>query len=68
MLILLIQNQGKVLTHRFIQREIWGTPTTDDYQSLRVFMSNIRRKIEKNNSNLKYIKTEIGVGYRLIEE
>ena len=68
MLLLLIQNQGKVLTHRFIQHEIWGTPTTDEYQSLRVFMSNIRRKIEKDTSNPRYIKTEVGVGYRLVEE
>lgn len=68
MLVLLIQNQGKVLTHRFIQQEIWGSPTTDDYQSLRVFMSNIRRKIEEDTSNPKFIKTEVGVGYRLVEE
>lgn len=63
MLVLLIQNQGKVLTHRFIQQEIWGSPTTDDYQSLRVFMSNIRRKIETDTSEPKFIKTEVGVGY-----
>ena len=68
MLVLLIQNQGKVLTHRFIQQEIWGSPTTDDYQSLRVFMSNIRRKIETDTSEPKIIKTEVGVGYRLVEE
>lgn len=68
MLVLLIQNQGKVLTHRFIQQEIWGSPTTDDYQSLRVFMSNIRRKIETDTSEPKFIKTEVGVGYRLVEE
>lgn len=61
MLVLLIQNQGKVLTHRFIQQEIWGSPTTDDYQSLRVFMSNIRRKIETDTSEPKFIKTEVGV-------
>lgn len=68
MLVLLIQNQGKVLTHRFIQQEIWGSPTTDDYQSLRVFMSNIRRKIEEDTSEPRFIKTEVGVGYRLVEE
>lgn len=68
MLVLLIQNQGKVLTHRFIQQEIWGSPTTDDYQSLRVFMSNIRRKIELDTSEPRFIKTEVGVGYRLVEE
>lgn len=68
MLVLLIQNQGKVLTHRFIQQEIWGSPTTDDYQSLRVFMSNIRRKIEEDTSEPRFIKTEVGVGYRLVED
>ena len=45
MLVLLITNRGKVLTHHFIQENVWGYETTDDYQSLRVFMANIRRKI-----------------------
>ena len=42
---LLVENSGKVLTHRNIQKEVWGTATTDDYQTLRVFMANIRRKM-----------------------
>ena len=58
---------GKVLTYDFIIREIWGPNTTGDNQILRVNMANIRRKIEKNPAEPKYIFTEVGVGYRMIE-
>ena len=68
MLVLLISNRGKVLTHHFIQENVWGYETTDDYQSLRVFMANIRRKIEIDTSNPRFIMTEVGVGYRFAEE
>lgn len=68
MLVLLISNRGKVLTHHFIQENVWGYETTDDYQSLRVFMANIRRKIEIDSSNPRFIMTEVGVGYRFAEE
>ena len=64
---LLISNKGKVLTHRFIQQEIWGYESEDEYQSLRVYMSALRRKIEKDTSNPEYIFTEVGVGYRFVE-
>ena len=67
LLILLIKNSGKVLTHRFINKEIWGYTDTGDSQSLRVFMANIRRKIEKDTSNPQFIITEVGVGYRFVE-
>ena len=66
MLVLLITNRGKVLTHHFIQENVWGYETTDDYQSLRVFMANIRRKIEIDSSSPHFIITE-GVGYRFVE-
>ena len=68
MLILLLENQGKVLTHQFIQKKVWGYETMDDYQTLRVFMASIRRKLETDNSYVQYIQTEIGVGYRFIDE
>ncbi|HNX15638.1 MAG TPA: response regulator transcription factor [Oscillospiraceae bacterium] len=68
MLVLLITNRGKVMTHRVIQQEVWGYPTTDDYQSLRVFMANIRRKLEHDPSKPRYITTEVGVGYRFSDE
>lgn len=68
LLVLLAEHSGKVLTHQFIQKKVWGYETNDEYQSLRVFMANIRRKIEPNSSHPLYILTEIGIGYRLAEE
>ena len=65
--VLLSQNAGKVLTHDFIIREIWG-PYANESHTLRVNMANIRRKVEKNPGEPKYILTEIGVGYRMVEE
>lgn len=65
---LLVNNAGKVLTHRYIIEKIWGYANTEDSQSLRVFMANIRRKIEKDSSQPHYIITEVGVGYRFTEE
>lgn len=67
MLTLLVNNSGKVLTHHYIQQEVWGYDTTDDYQSLRVFMANIRRKIEEDSTKPRFILTEVGVGYRFVE-
>lgn len=66
-LVLLIENAGKVLTHKFIQNEIWGYSEYGEQQSLRVFVANIRRKIEKDTSDPEYIITEVGVGYRFVE-
>ncbi|MDD3085095.1 MAG: response regulator transcription factor [Candidatus ainarchaeum sp.] len=67
LLVLLLENQGKVLTHKFLQKKVWGYETSDDYQTLRVFMASIRRKLELDISTIQYIQTEIGVGYRFIE-
>lgn len=59
---------GKVLTYDFIIRNLWGPSAEGDNKILRVNMANIRRKIEKNPGEPKYIFTEIGVGYRMIDE
>lgn len=67
-LVLLAQNQGKVLSHRFIAEKIWGGMMPNDTQSLRVCMGNLRRKLGQNPSQPEYIITEIGVGYRMIDE
>ena len=64
---LLVEKSGKVLTHRNIQKEVWGTATTDDYQTLRVFMANIRRKIDNDDTGHRFITTEVGVGYKFRE-
>ncbi len=66
-LVLLAQNRGKVLTHRFIVENIWGGIVESDTQSLRVCMGNLRRKLGEDPSQPEYIITEIGVGYRLTE-
>lgn len=65
---LLCKYSGKVLTHNFIIHEIWGTSVGNETQSLRVFMANLRRKIEKDPAQPEYIYTEVGVGYRLVDE
>ncbi|WFR60054.1 response regulator [Anaerocolumna sp. AGMB13025] len=67
-LTLLVKNAGKVLTHKYILKEIWGTYLDSDMQTLRVFMANIRRKLEKNPAKPRYIFTEVGIGYRFADE
>jgi two-component system KDP operon response regulator KdpE len=67
LLILLVSNRGKVVTHSQILKEIWGYGESGDSKSIRVFMAGLRRKIEKDTSHPLFITTEIGVGYRFIE-
>ncbi|MDD4849993.1 MAG: response regulator transcription factor [Gemmiger sp.] len=67
LLCLLAKNVGKVLTHTYITKEIWGTAWESDVASLRVFMATLRKKIEKNTDAQQYIQTHIGVGYRMIK-
>lgn len=66
-LLLLCQNSGKVLTYDFLIEGVWGADRGYDAQVLRVNMANIRRKIEKDPAVPELIKTEIGVGYRMVE-
>ena len=66
-IVLLSKHIGKVLTHDLITKDIWG-PYTNEIQALRVNMANIRRKMELNPAEPKYIVTEVGVGYRMVEE
>ncbi|MEG0912869.1 MAG: response regulator transcription factor [Oscillospiraceae bacterium] len=64
---LLSKHAGKVLTYDYIIKSIWGPGAGNDNQILRVNMANIRRKIEINPAEPKYIFTSMGVGYRMIE-
>ncbi len=66
LLCLLSQNVGKVLTHTFITGKIWGSSMESDVASLRVFMATLRKKIEKD-SDVQYIQTHIGIGYRMLK-
>ncbi len=68
LLVLLSKNAGKVLTHHYILKEIWGSYTGKDTQSLRVFLASIRKKLETNPAQPVYIVTEAGVGYRMVDE
>lgn len=65
---LLAQNAGKVLTYDHMITSIWGPYADKNNQILRVNMANIRRKIEKNPGDPQYIFTEVGVGYRMVED
>ncbi|SDK92133.1 response regulator [Natronincola ferrireducens] len=68
LLLLLVANKGKVLTHNYILKEVWGYGETGDSKSIRVFMANLRRKIEKDTASPRFILTEVGVGYRFANE
>jgi two-component system KDP operon response regulator KdpE len=61
---LFAKNEGRVLTHQFILKEIWGMSYQSETQYLRVFVGTLRKKIEDNPNQPKHIITESGVGYR----
>lgn len=67
LLCLLAQNTGKVLTHKFITQNIWGSSWENDVGSLRVFMATLRKKLEKIPGSPQYIQTHIGIGYRMVK-
>lgn len=66
LLCLLAQNVGKVLTHKFITQNVWGSCWDNDIASLRVFMATLRKKLESADKDKQYIQTHIGVGYRMV--
>ena len=63
-----VRNAGKVLTHRFLLKEVWGPQQVQETHYLRVFMASLRRKIEADPAQPKYLLTEQGVGYRFAGE
>jgi two-component system KDP operon response regulator KdpE len=64
LLALFIKNEGRVLTHQYILKEIWGVGSQTETQYLRVFVGTLRKKIEENPNHPEHIITESGVGYR----
>lgn len=64
LLALLAKNSGKVLTHQFILKEVWGYGYIDQTQYLRVFVAQLRKKIEENPAKPQLLITESGIGYR----
>lgn len=66
LLALFIRNAGKVLTHHYILKEVWGKPFSDETQYLRVYIAQLRKKIEVDSTKPKIFVTESGVGYRMV--
>ena len=66
LLCLLAKNTGKVLTHNYILKEVWGSYTASDVGSLRVFMATLRKKLQAGAEGESCIQTHIGVGYRML--
>lgn len=66
LLCLLARNVGKVLTHAYILKEIWGGALESDVSSLRVFMATLRKKLEPDSQHPRYIQTHVGIGYRML--
>jgi two-component system KDP operon response regulator KdpE len=68
LLVTLVKHSGKVLTHRFLLREVWGPQDSQETHYVRVFVASLRRKLETDPARPRYILTEPGVGYRLAAE
>jgi len=64
----LVQHAGKVLTHQFLLKEVWGPADVNEVQYLRVYMAQLRHKLEAEPTQPRYLLTEPGVGYRLAGE
>ena len=68
LLSILVKNEGKVLTHQYLLRAIWGPGFINQSQYLRVFIAQVRKKIEDDPNRPEYLMTESGVGYRFISK
>lgn len=65
LLIIFIRNEGRVLTHNYILKEVWGPSYAEETQYLRVFIAQLRKKLEDDPSHPRFFLTESGIGYRL---
>jgi two-component system, OmpR family, KDP operon response regulator KdpE len=68
LLVTMLKYNGRVLTHRFLLREVWGPQDSQETHYLRVFVASLRRKLEDDPARPRYILTEQGVGYRFVSE
>ncbi len=68
LLVLFVKNAGRVLTHRFILEQVWGPTHIDETQYTRIYVAQLRKKIEEDPSKPKMLVTESGIGYRLRTE
>jgi two-component system KDP operon response regulator KdpE len=68
LLSVLIKNAGRVLTHRQLLRQVWGPESNEETHYLRVYMNQLRQKLELDPARPQYLLTESGVGYRLLSD
>lgn len=68
LLSLFVRNAGRVLTHRYILEQVWGPTFVEETEYTRVYVGQLRKKIEDDPGNPKLLLTESGIGYRLVEE
>jgi two-component system KDP operon response regulator KdpE len=68
LLAMLVRHAGRVVTHRQLLREVWGPAQTEQTHYLRVYLANLRRKLEADPARPRFLRTEPGVGYRLLTE
>jgi two-component system KDP operon response regulator KdpE len=68
LLCVLIANAGKVLTHSYLLREVWGPNQADNTHYVRVYMANLRQKLEADSTQPRHLLTETGIGYRLVPD
>ena len=66
LLCVLARSCGKVLTHKYITQQVWGTAWENNAASLRVFMATLRKKLEASQDAPAFIQTHVGIGYRMI--
>ena len=67
LLCVLARNCGKVLTHKYITQQVWGTAWENNVASLRVFLATLRKKLESSADAQVYIQTHVGIGYRMMK-
>ena len=67
LLALLAKNEGRVLTHQYILKEVWGMGYIEQTQTLRVFIAQLRKKVEDDPAKPRFLNTESGIGYRFGE-
>lgn len=68
LLSVLIHHQGKLLTHGFLLEAVWGLHNLDQSHYVRIYMANLRKKLELDPANPRFIQTEIGIGYRFLSD
>ncbi|HVJ69067.1 MAG TPA: response regulator [Caulifigura sp.] len=68
LLAMLVRHRGEIVTHRRLLREVWGPDSQNENEYLRVYVGQLRRKIERDSARPDYIRTESGTGYRFLDE